>query len=288
MGYSARLLSVAVAAAGFSQLANADCSHNNCYRAVKADAFTTRSGLADCNSYLSTLVILPTSTTTEYISTVTSWVTSPSLTTSVQVNTEEATNVLTETETQTETEVTTSTDLTTTSTTATEYTTTQTFTQIRGTLTFATTKVITITTPIFGRGVAVRTPGATITISGSIIPPYATACTPAPDAYISACSCIGATATVSTTQPVKTCTETSTVWSTAYTPDVQTSTVIVTETTDTTTTAPETQTTTATTVQTEVTTDVTTFQTRTRVTETVTKTITVTKYVITTVPRPTP
>ncbi|OIW30689.1 hypothetical protein CONLIGDRAFT_630639 [Coniochaeta ligniaria NRRL 30616] len=42
----------------------ADCSHNNCLRAVIGDAFPTRNGAADCSSYLRVTVTPPTSTFT--------------------------------------------------------------------------------------------------------------------------------------------------------------------------------------------------------------------------------
>lgn len=61
MGFSVRRLVACAAAAGLVQLASANlCNQNNCYRAIKADSFSTRHGLADCNSYLLTTIILPT------------------------------------------------------------------------------------------------------------------------------------------------------------------------------------------------------------------------------------
>ncbi|RVD89072.1 uncharacterized protein DFL_000094 [Arthrobotrys flagrans] len=58
---TAFLLSGVLYAASATNISNG-CNHDNCYRAVKADAFPTRPGTADCSSYFSTTIEQKTST----------------------------------------------------------------------------------------------------------------------------------------------------------------------------------------------------------------------------------
>jgi len=59
-----RLIHSAAAAASLLSVVIADCTHDNCLRAVLGVSYPTRSGLADCNSYLQTTVTPATSTVT--------------------------------------------------------------------------------------------------------------------------------------------------------------------------------------------------------------------------------
>ncbi|CAK7218777.1 hypothetical protein SBRCBS47491_003620 [Sporothrix bragantina] len=272
MGISARLFAGFAAAAGVVQLANAEviarngspgCNHNNCLRAVIASAYTTRSGLADCNSYLLTTISLPTSTVTDCV-TVTDSITLPSLTISTEViDATETSTVMISTTTTTPT----TTNLVVKTTTVKTTTDTTTF------------KTSTKTTTVKGGGPWRRDDGggggqSTLTIVPSNIPTYASACSPLSAAYTSACLCVGATASTTTIAPVKTVTSTVRVCSTFYTPATSTVTQTSTVTTDLTTLNVATLTSTSVKTVSLTSTQTTVFTSTATVTKTVTVTVT--------------
>ncbi|CAK7242889.1 MAG: hypothetical protein STHCBS139747_004392 [Sporothrix thermara] len=223
MGFSARLVAGLAAAAGFVQLASADdlvdrtdsggCHSNNCLRAIIASAVTTRHGVADCNSYLLTTVMLPTKTITDYTKS-TYYVTLPSLITETDYT------VTTSTSTKTKVKsTTTTTPTTTTKVIATKIDKTTTKTTSSKTKTKTETKTVNKGHPYGRRDGYLPT---TTTIVPTKIPDYASACTPVSVAYTSACLCAGATASITTITPLTTVTETKKVYETVYTPETKT------------------------------------------------------------------
>ncbi|OIW23024.1 hypothetical protein CONLIGDRAFT_650129 [Coniochaeta ligniaria NRRL 30616] len=182
-----RLIISAAAAASLLPLVLADCTHNNCLRAVLADSIPTRSGLADCNSYLQTTVTPATRFCWDKL-------TEPKLNSTVTVT---ATETTTSPETVTTTVGPTVVDI----------------------ITLDTTISTSTTAYIF---LAKRQETATPTS----IQPYAyTACHSDVASYTSACFCIGATAnTVYAPTPIVTVTVSTTAVATSTQTDIATTT----------------------------------------------------------------
>ncbi|KAM7213283.1 hypothetical protein V8F06_011349 [Rhypophila decipiens] len=178
---------------------NDGCSHNNCLRAVIAEAFTTRDGRGDCSKYLRVTVTPATST---IVSTVTEAALATATTTIVEGYTDVET-IVASTETQ------------------------------YAKVTAVIEEILTVTETAFTTRTVdpLGNPGKfkrQVTASGSTFPAYASACTSFAK-YTSACSCVGVFAeTVTTSAPSTTVTVTST----------STSTSTQTTTTSTTTTSP--------------------------------------------------
>ncbi|KAM7193994.1 hypothetical protein V8F33_007500 [Rhypophila sp. PSN 637] len=185
---------------------NDGCSHNNCLRAVIAEAFTTRDGRGDCSKYLRVTV-------TPAASTIVSTVTEPALAT--------ATTTIVEGYTDVETIV---------ASTETQYS--QVTTVVEEVLTVTETAFTTRTVDPLGNPGKLK---RQVTVSGSTFPAYASACTSFAK-YTSACSCVGVfpetvTASAPSTTVTVTSTSTSTSTYTTTTSTTTTSPLSVTETT---------------------------------------------------------